>query len=81
MDRKWPDSFPLELIFKNETRLSCFDVKTNCFILKILKKYFQLKMFFVKKKVMVIRKFWAKKIVGQKESLIKKISIEKEFMG
>ena len=38
-------------------------------------------MFFCRKKVMVIRKFWAKKIVGQKESLIKKISIEKKFGG
>ena len=28
---------------------------------------------------MVIRKFWAKKIVGQKESLIKKIRLKKKL--
>ena len=35
-------------------------------------------MFFVKK-VMVIKKFWAKKNVGQKESLIKKFRLKKKL--
>ena len=43
------------------------------------KKLFSIKNVFVEKKVMVIRKFWAKKIVGEKESLIKKIRLEKNL--
>ena len=38
-------------------------------------------MFFAKKKVLVIRKFWTKKIVGQKESLIKKNFDWKKIWG
>ena len=43
------------------------------------KKLFSIKNVFCRKKVMVIRKFWAKKIVGQKESLIKKIWLKKKL--
>ena len=43
------------------------------------KKIFSIKNVFVEKKVMVIRKFWAKKIVGQKESLIKKFRLGKNL--
>ena len=59
------------------TRLSCFNVKTNCFIL-FLKKYFQLRMFFVEKSN-GYKKILGKKIVGQKESLIKKFQLEKNL--
>ena len=44
------------------------------------KKYFQLKMF-LSKKSDGYKKILGKKIVGQNESLKKKISIEKKFGG
>ena len=53
-----------------DTRLSCFNVKTNCVILKIRKNYFQLKMFFSVNKKGLGKKFERKKVrIGEKVEL------------
>ena len=62
-----------------QTRLSCFNVKTNCFIL-FLKKYFQLRMFFVEKSN-GYKKILGKKNCWSKRKFNKKISIEKKIGG
>ena len=62
------------------TRLGCFNVKTNCFILKNLKKSFSIKNdFFRQKKGFDEDKKFGKKIVGQKEFSIKKKLVEKNI--
>ena len=65
-DGVYPDTLILVL-----TRLSCFNVKTNYFILKIWKNYFGLKMIFCQKKGFGEKKN-VQKIVGKKEFSIKK---------
>ena len=57
---------------KGLTRLSCFNVKTNCVILKIRKNYFRIKMIFFVKKKKLVKKIFVKKIVVKKEFSIRK---------
>ena len=72
-------------VWQKKTRLSCFIVKTNCFILEFWKIYFRLKMiFFVKKsfsekKILVKKDCWSKRIFDKKKFWLKKNFGVKKF--
>ena len=60
--------------------MSCFNVKTNCFILKIKKIFWIINDYFCKKRNFGEKKISVKKrIVGLKEFSIKKLSVKKKF--